>query len=104
MVVGTIRSRGICNYVNNAGSNDHGPVYEVGIDYNNNNTWVPNNLQIVCTGQYSGITESPYSSFLLSGLTNDNKTFSFETSLSASSSKYITKVLGVDNFGLGLLL
>ena len=99
MVVGTIRSRGICNYVNNAGSNNHGPVYEVGIDYNNNNTWVPNNLQIVCTGQYSGITESPYSSFLLSGLTNDNKTFSFETSLSASSSKYITKVLGVDNFG-----
>jgi len=99
MVVGTLRSRGLTEYVNNTSSVEHGPVYQVGIDYNNNNAWVPNNLQLVCTGQYSGVTQSPFASFLLSGVTKDNNTFSFETSLLASSAKYITKVLGVDNFG-----
>jgi hypothetical protein len=99
MVVGTLRSRGVSLYENNSSSNNHGPVYEVGIDYDNSGTWAPNNLQIVCTGQYSGITSSPYETFLISGVTKGNETFSFETSLLASSSKYITKVLGVDNFG-----
>ena len=99
MVIGTLRSRGISEYDNSSSSVNHGQVYEVGIDYNNNNTWVPNNLQLVCTGQYSGITKSPYATFLLSGVTKDNNVFSFETSLLASSAKYITKVLGVDNFG-----
>ena len=99
MVVGTLRSRGITQYVNSADSIDHGPVYEVGIDYDNSNAWVPNNLQLICTGQYSGITDTPYGTFLLSGVTKDNNTFSLETSLLASSAKYITKVLGVDNFG-----
>jgi hypothetical protein len=99
MVVATLRSRGISNYENNSSSIYHGPVYEVGIDYNNNNAWVPNNLQLICTGQYSGITSSPYSHFLLSGITKDNNTFSLEASMLASDSKYITKVLGVDNFG-----
>ena len=56
-------------------------------------------LTLVCTNQYSGVTQSPYESFLISGITKDSDTFSFETSLSAASSKYITKVLGVDNFG-----
>jgi len=99
MVIATLRSRGISLYSNSSSSVDHGPVYEVGIDYNNDNTWVPNNLQLICTGQYSGITKSPYATFLLSGLTKDNTTFSLETSFLASSAKYITKVLGVDNFG-----
>ena len=99
MVVATLRSRGITQYTNNTTSDEHGPVYEVGVDYNNNNTWVPNNLQLICTGQYSGITETPYGTFLLSGVTKDNDTFALETSLLASSAKYITKVLGVDNFG-----
>ena len=99
MVVGTIRSRGISLYSNSSTSENHGPVYEVGIDYNNNNAWAPNNLQIVSTGQYSGITDSPFATFLLSGVTKDNDVFAFETSLSALSAKYITKVLGVDNFG-----
>jgi hypothetical protein len=99
MVVGTIRSRGISLFDNSSTSINHGPVYQVGIDYADNNAWVPNNLQIVCTGQYSGVTKSPYSTFLLSGVTKDNDTFSFETSLMASSANYITKVLGVDNFG-----
>jgi hypothetical protein len=54
---------------------------------------------MVCSGQYSGVTQSPYAEFLLSGVTIDGNTFQLESSLSASSSKYITKVLGVDNFG-----
>jgi hypothetical protein len=90
MVVGTIRSRGISLFDNSAASENHGPVYQVsGLT----------DLQLICTGQYSGITKSPYATFLLSGVTRDLDTFSFETSLMASSAKYITKVLGVDNFG-----
>ena len=90
MVVGTIRSRGISLYENSSTSVNHGPVYQV-----NELT----DLQLVCSGQYSGITKSPYATFLLSGVTKENDVFSFETSLLASSAKYITKVLGVDNFG-----
>ncbi len=90
MVVGTLRSRGISLYNNSSTSENHGPVYQVsGLT----------DLQMVTTGQYSGVTSSPFATFLLSGVTRDNETFSFETSLLAASSKYITKVLGVDNFG-----
>ena len=90
MVVATLRSRGISLYSNSASSNEHGPIYEVsGLT----------DLNMVCSGQYSGVTQSPYETFLLSGVTNDGNNFTLESSLSASSSKYITKVLGVDNFG-----
>jgi Phage tail sheath protein subtilisin-like domain len=96
MVIATLRSRGISLYDNSADSENHGPIYQVtGLT----------DLQIVSTGQYSGITQSPYATFLLSGVTKadantgERTSFSFETSLLASSSKYITKVLGVDNFG-----
>jgi hypothetical protein len=90
MVVGTLRSRGISLYSNNADLNQHGPIYEVsGLT----------DVALIGTGQYSGITNSPYEGFLLSGITNDGNTFSFETSLAAASPKFITKVLGVDNFG-----
>ena len=90
MVVSTLRSRGISLYSNSSDSVDHGPVYEVsGLT----------DLQLVCSGQYSGITQNPYATFLLSGITKDSNTFSFEVSMLASSSKYITKVLGIDNFG-----
>jgi len=96
MVIATLRSRGISLYDNSADSENHGPVYQVtGLT----------DLEIINTGQYSGITKSPYSTFLLSGVTKadsssgERTSFSFETSLMASSSKYITKVLGVDNFG-----
>ena len=86
MVVATLRSRGISLY----GGNNHGPIYEVsGLT----------DLDLICTGQYSGISKNPYATFLISGITNDNANFSFETSLLASSSKYITKVFGIDNFG-----
>jgi hypothetical protein len=90
MVVATLRSRGISLFTNSVTSDNHGPIYEVsGLT----------DLQLVCTEQYSGVTQSPFESFLISGVTKDGDNFSFETSMSASSSKYITKVLGVDNFG-----
>jgi hypothetical protein len=90
MVIATLRSRGISLYTNSSDSDNHGPIYEVsGLT----------DLQLVCTEQYSGVTQSPFETFLISGVTKDSDTFSFETSMSASSSKYITKVLGVDNFG-----
>ena len=90
MVVATLRSRGISLYTNSADSDQHGPIYEVsGLT----------DLQLVCGEQYSGVTQSPFEPFLVSGVTKDGDSFSFETSMSAASSKYITKVLGVDNFG-----
>jgi hypothetical protein len=90
MVVATLRSRGISLYTNSSTSDNHGPIYEVsGLT----------DLQLVCSEQYSGVTQSPFESFLVSGVTKDGDNFSFETSMAASSSKFITKVLGVDNFG-----
>ena len=90
MVIATLRSRGISLYSNNADLGQHGPVYEVsGLT----------DVTLVSSGEYSGITDSPFEGFLLSGVTKDGDNFSFETSLSAASPKYITKVLGVDNFG-----
>ena len=90
MVVATVRSRGISLYDNSSSSLNHGPVYQVsGLT----------DLTLLSSGQYSGITQSPYAQFALSGITIDGNTFQLETSLLASSAKYITKVLGVDNFG-----
>jgi hypothetical protein len=90
MVVATLRSRGISLYTNTTESDNHGPIYEVsGLT----------DVDLICTEQYSGITQSPFESFLISGVTRGGNNFSFETSMSASSPKYITKVLGVDNFG-----
>ena len=90
MVIATLRSRGISLYSNRTDINEHGPVYEVsGLT----------DVTLVGSGQYSGITNSPYEPFLLSGITKDGDTFSFESSLTVASSRYITKVLGVDNFG-----
>jgi len=90
MVIATLRSRGISLYDNSTDSMNHGPIYQVsGLT----------DLQMVCSGQYSGITKSPYAHFLLSGVTIEGNNFSLEASLGAADSKYITKVLGVDNFG-----
>ena len=88
LVVATLRSRGISEY-NNSNS-FHGPLYQVtGLT----------DLEMVCTGSYSGVSQSPFATFLLSGVTKDAQTFSFETSFLPTSTKFITKVLGVDNFG-----
>jgi hypothetical protein len=87
MVVATLRSRGIALFTNSSASENHGPIYET------------TGLTMVCDGAYSGVSTDPYGTFLISGVTNDNNTFQFETSLLASDSKYLTKVFGVDNFG-----
>lgn len=84
LVVGTLRSRGISTY-----SDDNGPVYEVSgltdvtIDY---------------SGSYSAITKNPFSTFVISGVTNDGDNFTFKTSFNASSANYISKVFGKSNF------
>ncbi len=86
MVVATLRSRGISLY----GGDKHGQEYMVtGLT----------DVQLVTSGLYSAATESPYESFLISGVTYEGNPFSFEASMSVLSPKYITKVLGVDNFG-----
>jgi hypothetical protein len=90
MVVATLRSRGISLYTNSSSSDNHGQIYEV----NNEN-----NVTILNTDQYADIDKNPFASFGLSGVTKDGDIFTFETNLSATSSKFITKVLGVDNFG-----
>lgn len=90
MVVATLRSRGISLFTNSSTSPNHGPIYEVtGLT----------DVDLICTGQYSGVTQNPFGLFSISGVTKDSDTFQFETSLQSTSSEYITKVLGVDNFG-----
>ena len=95
MVVATIRSRGISEY----NTSQHGPQYQVSGTTDIFNNYLGDDLQMVCSGSYQYVTSNPYSTFLLSGFTVDNTNFSFEVSLELSSSKYISKVLGGDNFG-----
>jgi len=85
LVIATLRSRGISEY----NSTQHGPIYQV------DNI---NDVILDCTNQYSWIKTDPFYTFLLSGTTKDNVDFSFETSLRQTNSKYISKVLGSDNF------
>ena len=85
MVVSTLRSRGISTY-----SSDDGPVYEVsGLTA----------VTINSTGAYSGITNNPFATFQLSGITSDSETFTFDTSLTLSDPNFLSKVLGQSNFG-----
>jgi hypothetical protein len=53
---------------------------------------------MIGTGSYSGISQNPYATFLISGRTYENDTFSFETSFTTSQSNYISSVFGVENF------
>jgi hypothetical protein len=85
MVLATLRSRGISLY----DSSNHGPQYQV---------TGTSDVNMVCTGSYSGVSSDPFGTFLISGITVDSDTFSFETSFSSVSSKYLTKVFGVSNF------
>jgi len=79
-----LRSRGLATYVG-----DNGPVYEVtGLSQ----------VSMVCTGNYSAVTANPFSTFKISGLTRNNSTFDFETSLSTSATNNLSKVFGVSNF------
>jgi hypothetical protein len=89
LVVATLRSRGIATF---AGSN-HGPSYQVtGLT----------NVIVDATGSYSGISQSPYATFAISGYTDgaqNPEAFSFVTNMNSSSQDYITKVFGLTNFG-----
>jgi hypothetical protein len=86
MVVATLRSRGISTYT----STQSGPKYEVsGLS----------DASMVCTGSYSAVTKDPFATFLITGTTYDNDTFSFESSLESTNSNYISSVFGKSNFG-----
>jgi hypothetical protein len=85
LVVSTLRSRGLTSY----SSTQHGPQY-----------WVTgtSNVQMVCTGTYSAVTSDPYSTFVISGITYDSETFSFETSMLSTNSNYMSSLFGKSNF------
>jgi len=85
MVVATLRSRGISTF-----SNDNGSDYEV---------TGTTDVTINTSGAYSGVTKNPFSMFEISGVTKDSETFTFKTSLDVSDSNFISKVLGMTNFG-----
>jgi hypothetical protein len=85
LVVATLRSRGISDYVD--GTN---PTWEItGIT----------DVSLDMTGAYSGVTKNPYLPFLVNATNYDGTNFSFETSFSSSDAKYLTKVFGTSNFG-----
>ena len=85
LVIATLRSRGVTNY----SASQHGPSYQVsGI----------NDVKLVCTGSYSGVSQNPFATFAISGVTVDSENFTFETSFAPANSNFITKVFGVENF------
>jgi hypothetical protein len=84
LVIATLRSRGIATY-----GSDDGAVYEVsGLT----------DVSMDCSSTYSGVTKNPFSTFGLNVTNKDGEEFFFETSLSNSDSKYISKVFGSSNF------
>jgi len=85
LVIATMRSRGLATY-----GSDNGAVYEVsGLT----------DVEMVCTGGYSGVTKNPFSTFGLNVTKADGTNLFFETSLSTSDSKNLSKVFGKSNFG-----
>ena len=86
LIVATMRSRGISTY----SSTNDGPDYQV--------TGVTD-VSLDCTGGYSGVLKNPFSTFGISATTQNGTNLFFETSLSTSDSKYISKVFGRSNFG-----
>jgi hypothetical protein len=84
LVVATLRSRGLATY-----GNDTGAVYEVtGLT----------DVSMVTTGQYSGVTKNPFSTFGLNVTNNDGTTLFFQTSFTNADTQYISKVFGSTNF------
>jgi hypothetical protein len=85
LILATVRSRGISVYT----ASEHGPQYQVtGLT----------DLNLICTGAYSGISQSPFATFQLSGVTYEGDTFTFDSSFDSTNANYITKVLGITNF------
>jgi hypothetical protein len=93
LVIATLRSRGVANY-----SNDNGAVYEVSGSTNIYGSFIGDDVQMVCTGQYSACTKNPFSTFGLNVTNIDGDTFFFETSFLNSDVNYVTKVFGQSNF------
>ena len=86
LVIATMRSRGLATY----GTGNDGAAYEVsGLT----------DVEMVCTGGYSGVTKNPFSTFGLNVTKTDGTNLFFETSLSNSDTKYLSKVFGKSNFG-----
>jgi hypothetical protein len=84
LVIATLRSRGLSTY-----GLDDGPVYEVsGLT----------DVSLDCTGTYSGVTKNPFSTFGVNITSKDGDQYFFETSLSNSDPKYLSKVFGSSNF------
>jgi hypothetical protein len=93
LVVATLRSRGLATY-----GTDNGAVYEVSGGVNAYGEFDGSAVQLDCTGTYSGVTKNPFSTFGINVTDKDGNPFFFETSLSNSDSKYISKVFGESNF------
>ena len=86
LVVATLRSRGISQYT----SSQKGPAYEV---------TGTSDVVLVTSGVYSGVSENPLSTFVVSGVSADGDTFNFETSLQSTDVNSLTNVFGRSNFG-----
>jgi hypothetical protein len=85
VVLATLRSRGISMYNDNTN-----PDFQVtGIT----------DVNIITSGIYSGTSKSPYAAFSISGVTYENETFAFTTSLDVTDTNYLGKVFGLSNFG-----
>jgi hypothetical protein len=94
LVIATLRSRGVSQY----SSTESGPIYEVSGATNVYGNFTGDDVQMVCTGQYSGVTKNPYSTFGLNVTTINGETLFFETSFSNGDVKYLSKVFGQSNF------
>ena len=86
LVVATLRSRGLTTY----SSNNHGPQFTV---------TGTSDVAMICTGSYSAVTENPFSTFQISGVTADGDNFEFETSMDSTNKNFVRKVFGGSNFG-----
>ena len=87
VVVATLRSRGMATYVN-----DNGPVYKVS---------ATTNVSLVQSVS-SGMTNNPYATFRISGLTTDDNTpFTFNANMDYTSTNFVGKVFGIANFADG---
>jgi hypothetical protein len=84
LVIATLRSRGISTF----SSANHGDQYQL----------TANTATLLSSGSYSAITQNPFATFAISGTDIDNQSFSFETSFTQSSTNYLSKVFGTQNF------
>jgi len=84
LVVATLRSRGISTY-----ATDENPTFQItGLT----------DVSMDCSGQYSGVTKNPFSTFVINAKDRLGNNFKFETSFTISDSSYLTKVFGISNF------